>query len=147
MTSWRDQPVVPVDREGSTEPEGDRVNRCSAPRLASTPIFGAGTLVQNGYLTPVSRLMMIACPTSRATAASRTTRYAGLLTTPSDTINVVAAAGGCGTFSRIISAPVMARESAVAMILAQPSSVTMAGPACSNPVTQSAAYPQAIPIA
>jgi hypothetical protein len=33
-----------------------RVNRCSPPRLASAPIFGAGTLAQNGYLTPVSRL-------------------------------------------------------------------------------------------
>src|SRR5215467_6809025 len=135
MTSWRDQPVVPVDREGSTEPEGDRVNRCSAPRLASTPIFGAGTLAQNGYLTPVSRLMMIACPTSRATPTSRTTRYAGLLTTPRDTINVVAAAGGCATFRRIISAPVVARDKATARILAHWSSVIIAGPASCNPVT------------
>ena len=123
------------------------MNRCSAPRLASTPIFGAGTLAQNGYRTPVSRLMMIACTTSRPTAASRTTRYAGLLTTPRETINVVAAAGGCGTFSRIISAPVVASDRAVARILVQPSSVTMAGPACCNPVAHSAAYPQAIPMA
>src|SRR5215467_5506249 len=122
MTSWRDQPVVPVDREGSTEPEGDRVNRCRAPRLASAPIFGAGTLAQNGYLTPVSRLMMIACPTSKATATSRTTRYAGLLINPRDTINVVAPAGGWGTPRRIISAPVVARERAVARTLVQPSS-------------------------
>src|SRR5215472_13022717 len=97
MTSWRDQSIAPVDREASTDPEGNRVNRCSAPRLASTPIFGAGTLAQNGYLTPVSRLIMIACTTSRPTAASSTTRYAGLLMTPRETISVVAAAGGCGT--------------------------------------------------
>src|SRR5207247_6539508 len=109
--------------------------------------FGAGTLAQNGYLTPVSRLMMIACATSRPTAASRTTRYAGLLTMPRETINVVAAAGGCGTLRRIISAPVVARDRAAATILAQPSSVTMAGPACCKPVTHSAAYPQAIPMA
>src|SRR5215831_7798666 len=41
----------------------------------------------------------------------------------------------------------MARDSAVARILVQPSSVTMAGPAWCNPVTHRAAYPQAIPIA
>ena len=142
MTSCRDQPIVPVDRDASTDLEGNRVNRCSAPRLASKPIFGAGTLAQNGYLTPVIRLIMIACNTSRATPASRTARYAGLLTMPRDTINVVAAAGGCGTFRRIISAPVVARDRATARILVQPSSVTMAGPACCNPVTHSAAYPQ-----
>src|SRR5262249_34923440 len=48
--------------------------------------------------------MMIACITSRPTAASRIARYAGLLTNPRDTINVVAPAGGCGTFRRIMSA-------------------------------------------
>src|SRR4029077_13668056 len=75
---------------GHQPSQSNRVNRCSAPRLASTPIFGAGTLAHNGYLTPASRLMMIACTTSRATPASRTTRYPGLVTSPRDTINVVA---------------------------------------------------------
>ena len=73
--------------------------------------------------------------------------HAGLLTKPRDTINVVAAAGGCGTFIRIISAPVVPRDSAAARILVQPSSVTMAGPACCNPVTHSATYPQTMPMA
>ena len=123
------------------------MNRCSAPRLASAPIFGVGTLAQNGYLTPVSRLMMIACTTSRATPASRTTRYAGLVTTPRDTIYVVAAAGGCGTFRRIISAPVVARDKAAARILPEPNSVTTAGPACCSPVTHSATYPQTMAMA
>src|ERR1041385_3863907 len=104
-------------------------------------------LAQNGYLTPVNRLMMIAWTTSKATAASRTIRYAGLLTNPRDTINVVAAAGGCGTFKRIISAPVVARDRATDSILTQPSSVTMAGPACCSPVIHNAAYPQTIPMA
>jgi hypothetical protein len=89
----------------------------------------------------------IACITSRATAASRTRRYAGLVTTPRATNIAVAAAGGWGTFRRIINAPVVASASDTASILDQLRSASVAGPACRSPVTQSAPYPHAIPTA
>jgi hypothetical protein len=135
-------PIAPFDCEASIR---IRTNARTAAARFDWPVrrsLAPGRWPHNGYLTPVSRLIIIAWTTSRATPASRTTRYAGLLTSPRDTINVVAAAGGWGTFRRIISAPVERRDSAAARILAQPNAVTVAGPACWNPVTQSDAHPQ-----
>lgn len=54
----------------------------------------AFAVCQIGYGSPASRLMASACAVSRITATSIVTRYSGLEMIPSETIIVVAPAGG-----------------------------------------------------
>lgn len=62
------------------------------------------------------RLIVQAWTVRTMTATSITTRYSGLVRMPSETISVVAPAGGWLTRSSTMTAPVAASESPAAMI-------------------------------
>src|SRR5262245_43400697 len=62
-------------------------------------------------------------------------------------ISVVAPAGGCAAWQRIISAPVAARDNAAAPTRAIETPAAIAGGASCSPKIHSAAYPQTMPIA
>src|SRR6185436_20142554 len=62
-------------------------------------------------------------------------------------MRVVAPAGGCAAFRRIINAPVEASDSAAAPIRAAETPVAIAGGAWCRPNSHSAPYPHAVPIA
>ena len=87
---------------------------------------------------PARRLIRIAWSVRMATATSITTRCPGRVMIPSEMMSVVAPAGGCGAFVRIIKAPVEASDKAAAPMRAAETPVAMAGGAWCRPKSQSA---------
>src|SRR5579884_1470402 len=94
---------------------------------------------QTGYGIPASRLMANAMGVSTATAISSSNSCQGCVMRPSDTISVVAPAGGCGALSKTIRLEVSPSESAAAIIRGIVTSAS-AGPAVFNPVIHRLTY-------
>src|SRR5436190_23884495 len=116
-----------------------------APFFLATSLLSR-TGFHNGYGMPARRLMAIACKVSSTTAPIRKTSCQGWRKIPSDTINVVAPAGGCGDFNRTITPEVSPRESPAAMTRGHVTPSDNAGPAIVKPVTTRLKYPAAAPM-
>src|SRR5262245_19498534 len=99
---------------------------------------GSGAGRQIGYGTPASRLMASPWSTSRKTANIRPASCHGSSRIPSETISVVAPAGGWGTRAQTITPLVRPRESAAAPTRDAETPDARAGPASVKPNTTSA---------
>ena len=113
----------------------------------SLPSRGSRGGLQSGYAMPAKRLMTMACKVRSTTAPMSRTSCQGWRKTPSETISVVAPAGGCGTLRSTITPVVSPSERPVAIARGHVPPTVNAGPAIVKPVTTRLKYPAIAPMA